>query len=287
MSRLSTGTARAIPSRAARIRNALAVAPSDGVLSGWAAAALWGVPESFLDGTADGTQTLPVEFSVPRAEGTFTRQGLRLRHSKVPPEDLVDVAGVSITSPRRTAFDLARWSRTEAHALAMVDLSLRHGLIGQGDFTAYVASLKRLHGVPRVRAVVPEMSDRAESVPESELRWLWLGLGLGRPQVNVPVHDRFGSFVARIDLLDPETGMGAEYQGYWHRLDGAPEQDLARFRRFAAMNLSVVAVWKEHMRDMSAGALLQREWRRAQQRDRRLDAWRCPGTGQDPYQRSG
>lgn len=204
-----------LPAHEARIRQALAVAPSDGVLSGWAAAVLWGVPADFLDGTVDGTKTLPVEFSVPRAEGTFTRQGIRVRHSAVPSADVVDLSGVRLTSPQRTAFDLARWSRAEGRALAMLDLSLRHDVIDRADFTAYLAPLKRLHGLPRVRTVLPEMSERAESVPESELRWLWLGLDLGRPAVNVPVHDRFGEFVGRIDLFDPETGMGAEYQGYW------------------------------------------------------------------------
>ena len=231
--------------REARIAQALAVAPTGGVLSGWAAAAVWGVPAEFLDGTADGCRTLPVDFSVARDEGTYRRAGIRLRFSPVPPEDIDVVGGFALTSPRRTAFDLARWSRTEARALAMLDLSVRHDLVSKDTFADYVAPLRRLHGLRRVRLVLPEMCGAAESVPESELRWHWLSLGLPRPVPNVEVYDRFGSFVGRVDLLDPVTGTGAEYQGFWHRMDLAEVRDAARFARFGRMNLSIAEIWKQ------------------------------------------
>jgi hypothetical protein len=266
-----------VPEREARIAQALAVAPTGGVLSGWAAAAVWGVPASFLDGTHDGDSLVPVDFSVPRDEGTYRRVGLKVRYSPVPAEDVAEVDGLRLTSPRRTAFDLARWARTEARALAMLDLSMRHGLVTPGELAAYVRPLRRLHGLRRVRAALPEMCDRAESVPESELRWHWLSIGLPRPLANVKVHDRFGVFVGRIDLLDPFTGFGAEYQGFWHGIDGAREADAHRFQRFAAMNLHIAEIWKEDVSAGRATGKLRDAWHAAQARDHRLDAWRCPG----------
>ncbi|MGB5936927.1 MAG: hypothetical protein WBG76_13805 [Ornithinimicrobium sp.] len=262
-------------SREARIHNALAGAPHDGVLSGWAAASLLGVAESFLDGTSDGSQPLPVDFSVGRVVGRYRRSGLRIRRSPVPREDQVTLDGVTMTSHNRTALDLARWARWEPRALAMLDLCYRHDLIGPADFGEYLAPLKRLHGLKLARATAPLMTDRAESPQESELRHLWSTLDLPRPIANPRVFDRYGCFVARIDLLDPESGFGAEYQGYWHLLDGAAEEDEVRLTRLRRMNLTIVPVWKSDMASRDVVGKLRAAHRLAKARDPRLDAWTC------------
>lgn len=258
--------------RDARILEAIAAAPAGGVLSGWAAAAWHGVPDSFLDGTADGTKRRQVEFCVSRDEGIYRRSGLRVRYSKVPTEDIVELNGIEVTSRRRTTLDLARWAKSEGRALAMLDLAMRHGLVGP-EFADYARPLKGLHGLKRVRAVMGEMCAEAESVPESELRWTWLCTDLPRPTPNVRVYDRFGQFVGRIDLFDATTGLGAEYQGFWHHRDGAPQEDAQRFDKFAAMNMNIVPVWKEDVAEGSVSSLLHTAHRRAQQRDPRLDSW--------------
>lgn len=263
-----------LPEREARIRQAVQAAPRGGILSGWAAAALHGVPEAFLDGTRDGTTALPVEFSVPRRSGTYRRRGVGVRYSLVPSDDVVQLDDIPVTSPRRTALDLARRSFKEGRALAMLDLSMRHGLVEPGEFADYVRPLKGLHGLKRVRAVVGEMCGEAESMPESELRWTWLSCELPRPTPNVSVYDRFGYFVGRIDLLDADSGFGAEYQGYWHRMDGAEAADELRFAKFAAMNLTIVPVWKEDAARDTVVSALKKGHRAAQARDRRLDTWR-------------
>lgn len=272
-----------LPFRQARIIEALEVAPPGGVLCGWAAATWHGVPEGFLNGTSDGTRRLPVDFCVPREVGVWRRRGLRPRYTGVPPEDVVQLNDIPVTSPRRTALDLARWSRAEGRALAMLDLSLRHGLLDPTEFADYLRPMKGLHGLRRVRTVVGEMCGQAESVPESELRWTWLCLDLPRPVPNVAVYDRAGRFVGRIDLLDPESGLGAEYQGYWHHLDGAAEHDETRFAKFAAMNLTIVPIWKADVADGSVPSLLAGGHRKAEARDRRLDTWTIgPAQGHGP-----
>ncbi|CAN5404269.1 hypothetical protein BH23ACT6_BH23ACT6_08310 [soil metagenome] len=185
-------------SRAARIQHALVGAPRDGVLSGWAAASLLGVAEGFLDGTSDWSQPLPADFSVDRVVGRHVRSGLRIRRSPVPPEDQLLIDCVRVTSPRRTALDLARWARWEPRALAMLDLCYRHELIDPVGFAQYLAPLKRLHGLKLVRATAPLMTNRTESPQESELRHVWSTLDLPQPTANPRVFDRCGRFVARV-----------------------------------------------------------------------------------------
>lgn len=260
--------------RLVRIHAAWAKAPRGAVLAGWAAAVPHGVPDDFLNGTSDGHRLVPVDICVPDNAGHYDTQGLRPRRSRVPQSQQVRLGDLVLTSSPRTALDLARWVTTDARRLAMLDLSARFQLIEQHTFLSFLDPLGGLHRLSKVRELVPLISPRAESVPESEMRYHWLQSGLPVPLVNEPVHDRHGFFVGRPDLLDPESGLAAEYQGFWHRRDLAPEEDRARRQRFEAMNMTVVEIWKEDRHRIED--LLREGYRRARLRDRRLDTWSCP-----------
>lgn len=260
--------------RLVTIHAAWVKAPEGAVLSGWAAAVLHGVPADFLDGTVEGGKPRPVDLCVPDTAGGYDTQGLRPRRSRVPQSQQLRIGDLVVTTPPRTALDLARWVRTGPRRLAMLDLSARFELIERDAFRAFLDPLGGLHQLGAVRDLAPLVSTRAESVPESEMRHHWLQVELPAPLVNEPVHDRYGQFVGRPDLFDPQSGLAAEYQGFWHRRDLAPEEDEARRRRFEAMNITVVEVWKED-RDRIEGLLLE-GYQRARARDQRLDAWSCP-----------
>lgn len=259
--------------RLIRIRAALEKAPSGAVLCGWAAAVLHGVPAEFLDGTLDGTRLAPVDLSVPDNAGSYDTGGLRPRRSRVPAVHRTEVDGALVTSPERTALDLARWAPFEARRLAMLDLSFRFGLIAPESFGEFLDPLGGLHRIGRVRDLVPLMSEHAESLPESEMRYHWVRVGLPAPLVNQPIHDRFGQFVGRPDLFEEESGLAGEYQGYVHLLDKAPEHDRARFERFGAMNMTVVDIWKSD--GGQVGDKLLEGYAIATARDPRLDSWVC------------
>jgi hypothetical protein len=235
---------------------------------------LHGVPSSFLDGTSDGTKLVPIDLSVPADVGDYDTSGLRIRRSRVPASHRMLVDGLVVTTPARTSLDLARWAPRESRRLAMLDMAARHRLITPDTFADFLDPLGGLHRLANVRALLPMVSTRAESLPESEVRYHWCRAGLPTPSVNQPVHDRFGRFVGRSDLFDPESGLAAEYQGYWHLLDLAPELDRERIERFAWMNVTVVEIWKT-----DAGQVenkLQAGYATARRRDQRLDAWVCP-----------
>lgn len=260
--------------RTVRIHAAWAKAPAGSVLAGWAAAAVHGVPESFVDGTVDGVKLRPVDLCVPESAGTYDSRGLRARKSRIPGEHVVEIGEFLVTNGPRTALDLARWTGAASRRLAMLDLAARFGLIDLASFASFLEPLGGLHGLAGVRELVPQVSAGAESIPESELRHQWLAAGLPSPLVNQPVHDRYGHFVGRPDLLDPKSGLVGEYQGFWHRLDLAPGEDKARRARFEAMNLTVVEIWKDD-RDRVETLLLD-GYERARSRDQRLDSWTFP-----------
>lgn len=260
--------------RMLRVRAAWERAPDGAVVSGWAAAVVHGVSPEFLDGTTDGSTLRPIDLSVPADVGSYDVRGLRIRRSRVPDSQVETVAGIAVTNGARTILDLARWAPTEGKGLAMLDVGARHHLIAPQSFAAFLDPLGGLHRLSRVRQLLPLISARAESVPESEMRYHWVNAGLPTPIVNQPVHDRRGQFVARVDLCDPETGLVGEYQGLPHRLDLADELDEQRATRLERMNMTVAHVWKED-RCRVEDILLEAHGR-ARRRDSRLDAWICP-----------
>ncbi len=249
------------------------VAPPGAILSGWAAAVVHGVPESHLSGRTGTGEPLPVPFSVARGRGLESKAGCQLRQTAVCERHTTEIDGIQLTSAHRTALDLTRWCKRDGRRLAMLDTCLRFGLVTTADLGQFVAPLGGLHGLAAVRALLPLATGLAESVWESELRMVWLAAGLPAPLANPTVYDRFGRFLARTDLLDPENGVVGEYEGWRHRVDGAAELDRARIARLAQTNLTVVEIWKEDFAQHMVIAKLNDGYRRARARDRRLDSW--------------
>lgn len=226
--------------RLTRIHAVLAAAPGGAILSGWAAAVLHGIPSDFLDGTSDGTQPLPVELIVPPDGGAYERDGLRLRWAPCRVEDLVSYHGHPVTNGMRTAADLTRWSVYPEKALAAIDMSLRHGLTTQHEVEQLqLPHMKGYRGIQLVRDAIAIASDRAESPKESELRYYWLEAGLPSPSVNPEVYDLRGRFMGRIDLMDEESGYGAEYNGHWHEMWDRPARDGRRLAGLRSLNLTM------------------------------------------------
>jgi hypothetical protein len=232
-----------------------------------------------LDGTWEGTVERPVEFIVPMALGQWQRRGLRLWRGPLRPEDALAYHGAAVTTGVRTAVDMTRWSRFGPRALAMVDMSLRYGLTTPAELSAYLPLMKGYRGVGLVRAAATVASSRAESPKESELRHYWLEAGLPAPVVNAEIFDPDGVLVGRVDLLEPESGYCAEFDGHWHQMWGRPEADARRARRLASLNLTMDVFTRAALSGDEFGGLLARlvdGHRRALARDCRHDAWHCP-----------
>ena len=265
-------------SRLTRIHAALAAAPAEAILSGWAAAVLHGIPSDFLDGTSDGTHPVPVPFIVPPDGGAYRRDGLRLRWAPCRAEDLVSYHGRPVTNGMRTAADLTRWTMYPEKALAAIDMSLRHGLTTRRELgQLQLPRMKGYRGIQLVRDALEVASDRAESPKESELRYYWLESGLPSPSVNPEVYDLRGRLMGRVDLMDAESGYGAEHNGHWHEMWDRPERDVRRLTRLRSLNLTMNEFTKADVGESGVGqvnARLRRGYALALSRDGRHDAFR-------------
>jgi hypothetical protein len=126
--------------------------------------------------------------------------------------DVTHLDGLRVTTPLRTAWDLARLSHRD-RAIGALDALLRHGSFTREELVGGVERFKGMRGVVQLRALAPLADPRSESPGESTLRLRWLDLPSlppPTPQVPVPVGD---VAVYRIDLGVPELRYGCEYDG--------------------------------------------------------------------------
>lgn len=139
-----------------------------------------------------------------------------VRRVELHPTDLTWCHGLPVTSPLRTAFDLAGRSPLVEGVVA-VDLALHAGLIALDEFACYVAQHARRPGVVRARRVLTHAEPKSESPMETRLRMLLVLAGLPRPQAQVDLTTSQGVFAGRADLFYPEALLAVEFDGENHR----------------------------------------------------------------------
>lgn len=210
---------------------------SSGAVFGHVTAALlfglpvWGVPLGRLHVVRD------------RPGGGRVRAGVHVHPAPLTGDDVVELDGLRVTSPARTAADLARTLPAEP-ALVTVDGALHRAWLGAvtgtprlgaatvDEIGAVVARLAGRPGVPAARRVLGLADERSESAGESRSRLRMHRDGIPAPctQWTVPGTD------LRTDFAWPDAGVVGEFDGrskYGRGLrpDLAPEEILWREKR--------------------------------------------------------
>jgi hypothetical protein len=168
----------------------------------------------------------PVSVFRPSGAGRVRAELAQSGERWLPDRHVVEVGGLRVTSPLRTAWDLGR-VRSPGRALAGIDQMLRLGLFSREELVAGIEQFRAQRWVTTLRAVGPLADGRAESPPESVLRLMCHeNLFPLTPQVEVRDGDRF---VARLDLGDEDLRAGVEYDGAeWHSSPDQQAHDRAR-----------------------------------------------------------
>ena len=184
------------------------VVPDDCVVTDRTAGWLWGAEKILAPGD---------HLDVPRVS-VFCPPGLRLRNGltdsgerRFEPGDVLEVDGLLVTSPLRTACDLGRLLHRD-QALAALDAMSSLGAFSLDALNAATVRFKGYRGVVQLRTLVLVVDPRAQSPGESILRLRWLDTGLPRPECQVEVEKPWGAPYA-IDIGLPELRFGGEYDG--------------------------------------------------------------------------
>ena len=151
------------------------------------------------------------ELTVP-PNGTGDVHRAHLYRASLPPEDVVIICGVAVTSIARTLVDVGR-HRSTAAAVAAVDAALYRGLTTLDEIEAV---LRRCRNWPRIRRAqrAVELTDgRSESPLESVSRLVIARLGLPKPDLQPVVRDPTGIPLGRLDFYWDEFGVAGEVDG--------------------------------------------------------------------------
>jgi hypothetical protein len=184
-------------------------------------------------------ELLPVLLLAPPEVRLRAGPGRQLVRSRVLPEERVRMSGLWVTSPLRSAFDLARFGR-HPDAVVGLDRMRALGLVRPEDLAELIRARPRWRGTAEARRALAVSDDGVESPQESRMRLVWLAAGLPVPRCNPVVLDAEGRFVARVDFLDESSGVVAEYDGAVHSAADRRSADARRQERLHALGLEVL-----------------------------------------------
>lgn len=227
-----------------RARALTLVLPEGVVVSLRTAAWLWGVDVSAMGAHL---QVPPIDLMAPAGSSATRRAGVCGRSGRLEPADVCLQRGLPVTSPVRTAADLARLLR-RPDALASLDALLRLPGMDKHVVLAKLARFAGARGVVQARELAALADGRSESPMESRTRLRAIDAGFPPFEPQVTVVDDRGEFVARLDLARREERKAVEYDGdVAHGSAAQKAHDRRRRRRVEACGWDLVVVTGEHV----------------------------------------
>jgi hypothetical protein len=226
-------------------------------------AILAGVAASALHGARWVDAGSPIELVW---SSTRPPRGIVAREQLLADDEAGRVAGLPVTTPVRTAYDLGRYL-PRAQAVARLDALMRATPFSREDVLLLAERYPAARGIRRLRSVLHLVDGGASSPKETWLRLLLVDAGFPTPTTQIPVVDGYRA-LAMLDMGWPEFGVAVEYDGDHHRSDRRQYvKDQWRLRKLAEMGwitIRVIAEDKpEDVIERVRRALLARGWRPA------------------------
>lgn len=187
------------------------------LFSHWSAVALHGLP-IVSEGDA-------IHVAVDPSAGRRSTKGVRTHSLRIPPEDVVEVAGLRCTSPERTVIDIAA-SGSLPGAVAVADAVLSGRYTSGGESADREALLRAWlraqpqRGHRRSFEAVSLADGRADSPLESVSRVAMYRAGLPKPELQRAFSDGRG-MIGFADFAWPEFRVIGEADGAVKYLDSA------------------------------------------------------------------
>ncbi len=141
--------------------------------------------------------------------------GLVVRRIRLADDETTSVLGPVVTTPLRTAFDIAHRCLL-VDAVVALDAMLHKRVIYLDALLDHLNRRAGEFGVAAARKAIALADPLAESAMETRLRLVLLAGGLPRPVAQLKVFDG-QRFVARLDFAYPDAMLAIEYDGDHHR----------------------------------------------------------------------
>ncbi|MGE2816713.1 hypothetical protein ACQI5H_16475 [Mycobacterium heidelbergense] len=220
-----------------------------------------GVAASALHGARWVDADIPIELIW---SSTRPPTGIVAREQLLADDEATRVAGLPVTTPARTAYDLGRYL-PRGQAVARLDALMRATPFSMEDVLLLAERYPGARAVRRLRSVLHLVDGGAASPKETWLRLLLVDAGLPTPTTQIPVVDGYRA-LAMLDMGWREFGVAVEYDGDQHRSDRRQYvKDQWRLRKLAEFGWIVVRVIAEDkpedVIERVTTALLARGWR--------------------------
>jgi hypothetical protein len=189
-----------------RIEGAWLRSRRQGVVAGLAASALHGA--RWIDDDS------PIELIW---SNTRPPSGLIARDEVIGGDEVTRAACLPVTTPARTAYDLAR-HLPRGQAVTRLDALMHATPFSTEDVLLLAKRYPGARGLRRLRAALPLVDGGAASPKETWLRLLLIDAGLPIPATQIPVVDGYWP-VAFLDLGWEQFKVAVEYDGDHHRSD--------------------------------------------------------------------
>lgn len=177
----------------------------EGVVAGRAAAAIHGAQWVSAD--------TPIEVIAKRDRSPT---GIIARNERIDPDEVMTVDGLLVTTPARTAADLARHLPRDL-AVRHLDALAVATNVPADHALALLERHPRARGRRRALVALGLVDCGGQSPKETWLRLLYLDAGFPRPRTQITVSDGFTRAV--LDMGWDDVLVAADYDGYQHLTD--------------------------------------------------------------------
>lgn len=171
-----------------------------------------------------------------------------LHNDTLLPDEVVDIGGIPVTTPARTAFDLGR-RRGRTLAVIRVDALLQATDLTLDDVRTLINRHRGARGLVQLREVLDLADHGAESPQETRTRLVLTDAGLRPTHTQIDVYNRFGDHVRRVDMGWPLYKVGIEYDGAQHWTNPAIRaNDIETHAQLEALNWRIIRISAEMLR---------------------------------------
>ena len=143
--------------------------------------------------------------------------GIETWSDRFEDDEVKAIRGLSVTTPARTALDIACRCPLDA-AVASIDALARATKLKMADVELLAERYRGRRGIRAALEVLTLVDPGAESPQETRVRLLLVRSGLPTPATQIPVYDDYGQLVAVIDMGWEDLKVGVEYEGEHHRM---------------------------------------------------------------------
>ncbi len=181
-------------------------------------------------------------------------------------DEICRIGELRLTTPTRTAVDLARRFREDV-AVAAIDALARATSLTVADIELAAQRHPGQRGIRQARRSIALVDPKAESPRETALRLLIVRAGFPLPESQHPIYNEYGVPIGIVDFAWTELTIAVEYEGRHHSDPEQIRRDIARIEEMVEMGWLVIRVTsRDHPARLATSGRRARRRRAARRR---------------------